>query len=169
MASEWFTKELLRLRGNLFGFVLSIVRDFDLAEEVFQEVCVRVLEREDRFTEGTNFGAWAREVARRTILEERRLRGRVILSDAAVEAVAEHYQTTDVDFSHRRKALRKCLELLDEGAGSLIRLRYDEGLSMADIARRLDRTAGAVQVALSRIRSWLTGCIQKRLTSEVQA
>ena len=166
MASEWFTKELLRLRGSLFGFVLSIAQDFDLAEEVFQEVCVRILEREDKFEKGTNFGAWAREIARRTILEERRLRGRIRLSDAAIEAVAERYDAADMDFSDRRKALRKCLELLDKGAGALVSLRYEEGLSMAAIGHRLGRSAGAVQVALSRARAWLMSCIRRRLAME---
>ncbi len=169
MPSSEFTRELLGARSSLFGFILCMVRDFNLAEELFQEVSVRILEREAEFTPGTNFGAWAREFARRTVLEEQRRRGRLLLDDEAVAAVAVQFEREDGGTASQREALRGCLERVDEQARRLIDMRYDGGLSMAEIGEKLGRTAGAVQVALSRVRAWLGECIRRRLTAGVEA
>lgn len=165
MASGEFTRELLAARSSLFGFILAMVRDFNLAEELFQEVSVRILEREEEFTPGTNFGAWARAFARRTVLEEQRRRGRLLLDDRAVAAVAEKMDDAPETESEQREALGHCLEGIHENSRQLLTLRYEQSLSMAEIGEKLGRTAGAVQVALSRVRAWLADCIRNRLTA----
>lgn len=169
MASEWYTRELLEARGSLFGFILSLVRDFDLAEELFQEVCVRVLERESEFRRGTDFGAWVREFSRRTVLEEQRHRGRVRLSSGAISAIAQRFQGTEAGYLARREALRHCVEELDGANRKLIDLHYERGLSLSEMGAQLGRGAGAVQVALSRARTVLSKCIQRRMNEEVRA
>lgn len=169
MASREFARELLKARSSLFGFILSMVRKFDLAEDLFQEVSVRILEREDSFEPGTNFGAWAREFARRTILEDRRGRKRLVLSNEAVSAVADHFDASDEEVSSQRQALRQCMQEVDDKARHMITLRYESGLSMSDVSRELGRTSGAVQVALSRVRSWLAECIQRRVAAGSEA
>ena len=163
MASEWFTREILTMRGNLFGFILSMVRNFDLAEELYQEVTIRMLERESDFTKGTNFGAWARAFARRTVLEEQRRRGKLRLSQEAVEAVEEEMQGVEKGHMARREALQHCMQKLDVKARKLIDLRYKEGMSMKDIGPRMSRSGPAAQVALSRIRVLLSRCIRRRI------
>jgi RNA polymerase sigma-70 factor (ECF subfamily) len=165
MATEHFTKELLRVRGSLFGFILSIVRQLSLAEDLFQEVCVRMLEREGDFTPGTDFGAWAREFARRTILETRRRRNRIVLSVEAVRAVESRYAKTEEDAPERRAALRICLRALKAKDARLLDLQYEAGMDMNAIGRRLGRTAAAVQVLLSRLRARLLGCIRHRMAT----
>jgi len=165
MTQEWFTRELLKARGSLFGFVMSLVRDFDRAEEVFQEVCVRLLEREQTFQQGTDFWAWAREFARRTVLEEYRRSGRVRFSDAAIEAVAEQFKALEKGHSAKREALRLCVDELDSKPRELIDLRYKEGLAMRELAARVGKTAGAVQVTLSRVRALLQKCIERRVAA----
>jgi RNA polymerase sigma-70 factor (ECF subfamily) len=169
VASSEFTRELLGARSSLFGFILAMVRDFNLAEELFQEVSVRILEREDEFTPGTNFGAWARAFARRTVLEEQRRRGRVLLDDRAVAAVADKFDDSAGEDSPQREALRRCLEQVNDASRRLVALRYETGLSMGEIGKELGRTAGAVQVALSRVRSWLGECIRDRLATGAEA
>jgi RNA polymerase sigma-70 factor, ECF subfamily len=170
MASSEFTRELLGARSSLFGFILAMVRDFNLAEELFQEVSVRILEREEEFTPGTNFGAWARAFARRTVLEEQRRRGRLLLDDRAVAAVADRMDEADEDGKpDQREALRHCLEKVHKNSRRLVALRYESSLSMNEIGERLGRTPGAVQVALSRVRSWLADCIRGQLALRTEA
>ena len=58
---------LMEHRASLFSYIYTAVRDFDVAEEVFQEVSVAVCESYESFEPGTNFRAWAREIARRRV------------------------------------------------------------------------------------------------------
>jgi len=171
MSSSEFTRELLGARRSLFGFILAMVRDFNLAEELFQEVSVRILERENEYTPGTNFGAWARAFARRTVLEEQRTRGRLLLDPEAVAAVAsrmDEYDDDEIRFA-QRSALRECLEKVEKKSRKLVTMRYESNMSMSEIGHKLDRTPGAVQVALSRVRSWLASCVRKRLEAGAEA
>ena len=51
---------------------------------------------------------------------------------------------------------------LAEGSREILDLRYRNGLSLRAIAMKMERTEGAVQVALSRVRKWLADCVQRR-------
>src|SRR5215510_4591025 len=59
---------LLEHRDSLFGYIYAIVRDFHVAEDLFQESSVAVCQSATDFQLGTSFGAWAREIARRRVL-----------------------------------------------------------------------------------------------------
>jgi RNA polymerase sigma-70 factor (ECF subfamily) len=166
MADPIVARELLRSRESLFAFLLALVRDFDEAEEMFQEISLRILERAGDFRPGTNFGAWAREFARRTLAETRRARSRLVLSEKAIEGVAAAYAEIDDSVMARKKALNHCMDRLEEPARKLVEMRFGLGLSMEELGRRTDRKAGTVQVALSRIRSRLAECVRSRLAGE---
>lgn len=167
MADPVVARELLRHRESLFAFLLALARDFNEAEELFQEISLRILERADDFEPGTNFGAWAREFARRTLRESRRLRGRLRLTDKALDGVAAGFAALDDSTLLRKQALDTCLGRLDDADRRLVDLRYGQGLSMGALGERTSRSPGAVQVALSRIRARLSDCIRSRLAGEV--
>jgi RNA polymerase sigma-70 factor (ECF subfamily) len=166
MSNPAVARELLRNRESLFAFILALVRDFNEAEELFQEISLRILERAGDFEPGTNFGAWAREFARRTLRETRRTRARLVLTDKALDGVAAGFEAIAETAMLRKGALDHCLGQLDADARRLVDLRYDEGLSMETLAARTSRKAVAVQVALSRIRSRLAACVRSRLAGE---
>ena len=166
MADPIVARELLRGRESLFAFLLALVRDFNEAEELFQEISLRILERADDFRPGTNFGAWAREFARRTLMETRRARGRLVLSPKALEEVAAAYGEIDDSAMARKEALNRCMDRLEGHARQLVEMRYGLGLPMEELGRKTERKALAVQVALSRIRSRLAECIRSRLAGE---
>ena len=45
----------------------------------------------------------------------------------------------------------------------ILELQLGENLPLEEVARRLNRSHGAVRTALSRTREWLRGCIEARL------
>ena len=55
---------LLSHRAMLLGYITSIVRDPDLAEDVFQNVAVVVLDKAGAVEADKDFPAWVRGVAR---------------------------------------------------------------------------------------------------------
>ena len=63
MAECGSTSKMVRMlmehRATLFAYIYTAVRDFDVAEEVFQETSVAVCESHASFEPGTNFSAWA--------------------------------------------------------------------------------------------------------------
>lgn len=107
---------LIEERTSLFTFILAIVRDYYAAEDVLQEVSVAVCESSDQFQPGTNFGAWAREIARRRMLASRRaaLRFPAALTDDNLPRLEAAFEQVDSQVSTKQRigALRRCLEML---------------------------------------------------------
>lgn len=164
---------LMEHRASLFSYIYTAVRDFDVAEEVFQEVSVAVCESYESFEPGTNFRAWAREIARRRVLAEWRSTGRFpgLLSDKSLRQIEAGFEDVETRWASgdRIAALRKCLGTLSPTVRRILELRYVNQLSLSDLAARLDRKGEGVRKALYRTRQSLRECIERRLRAEERA
>ena len=74
MSEKPLIKQYLQLRGEFMGYLYAITRDAELAEEVYQNAAIVVLEKTDEAAEIRNFRAWAKEVIRRQALHAIRAR-----------------------------------------------------------------------------------------------
>jgi RNA polymerase sigma-70 factor (ECF subfamily) len=158
-------RELMRHRSSLFAYILSVVRDFDFAEEILQDVAVVVCEQGADFEPGTNFGAWAARIARNRIFNRTRAaRREILLSTEALDAVERAGEQAPP--SGWIRAVRACLERVGARARSILLLRYRDGLSGDEIARRIGSTVPAVHMALSRARAAVAECVLGRLAEE---
>jgi RNA polymerase sigma-70 factor, ECF subfamily len=153
-------------RFRLIAYIRALVGDPDLTEEIFQDVSVIVLQKIDAFDATRDLQAWCRGIARNLVLRERdrSKRLKVFANDAIVDLVDAAFEERpeDLTVDTQRSLLRRCIGNLAGTAREMLELRYQTGLSLRDIAGRLERTEGAVQVALSRIRKWLADCVQRR-------
>src|SRR5438445_9579847 len=105
MASEATTLALvdevqrlfLRHAGLLRGFILGLLPDHNLAEDVFQEVFLTVTRKAAEFRPGTNFLAWVRSIARLKVLEcvRKHRAGLAVLDPAALEVLVAAAAETD--------------------------------------------------------------------------
>ena len=158
---------LMEHRSSLFAFILAIVRDYDTAEEVLQEVSVAVCEAGEDFRLGTDFGAWSREIARRRILAHYRLAGRFpdSLSDDDIRNLETGFNKVDAQSTakERMDSLRQCLKAQTPRARRLLHLRYAARFSLGEIAVQVDRQPESVRKALYRTRQALRKCIEHRL------
>ena len=58
-------QQYLQLRSEFMGYLYAITRDAELAEEVYQNSAVVVIEKTNSDEEIRDFRAWAKEVIRR--------------------------------------------------------------------------------------------------------
>jgi len=66
---EAFTLLFRRYSRRLFGFVLGIVHDQDLADDVIQKVFVKLARRPEIFKPRASFSSWIHQVARNAALD----------------------------------------------------------------------------------------------------
>src|SRR5437879_2678223 len=64
-----------RHRGRLFRFVLRSVKSRSTAEELFQEIWIRVIEARDRYTAQARFTTWLYTIAHNRMVDHWRRRG----------------------------------------------------------------------------------------------
>jgi RNA polymerase sigma factor (sigma-70 family) len=161
----------LQQRDMLLSYIHALVRDPHAAEDLFQEVGLRVLERDELPCPAEAFPAWCRGVARNLILHHWRSqrRQRAVPSGLLVDAVDRAYGETDgqADFYRSRyAALAECLKRVPAGQRRVLEMRYFERLGSQEIGRLLRRSAEAVRKELSRLRGRLLECIEVRLSGE---
>lgn len=163
---------------RLMDYIGGLVRQVHDAEDLFQEVSLVILGKEDDPTVPTDpavFAAWCRGVARNHVLHYWRARGRsrIHLDEriaelaelAFTEAEADMEDDPVLDPAHRL-ALSTCLEHLDGIGRDVLEARYVAGRTCEDIAAGMGKAAGGVRMLLMRVRDRLRQCIETRVQSE---
>lgn len=163
--SAEFVRLLSEHDRSIFLMILSLVPHWADAEEIRQETNVRLWLEFERFEPGTDFGAWARTVARYQVLAffERTHRDRLRLGRPLADLVAADVEATVDQAKSRQTVLAECVEELGEMGRELVRLHYTVGRKIIEIARDLGRTPDAVYKTLQRARTDLRRCVDRKL------
>ena len=142
----------LLFADNVYGLVLTIVRQPHDAEDVTSEVFARLPRALERYTPKTvPFRAWLLRVARNAALDHLRAQRTVPVAEVhSPDAVAEDAAPERLD------ALRRALSVLPADQRRVVLLRFVAGLSPAEVARRLGRTEDAVHALQHRARRRLS-------------
>ena len=163
-------KELLSFRSELLGFIRAILRNTADAEDLFQETCRIILEKATQSPPIVDFRAWAKEIARRQVLQHyRTLKTRktsTVPSEEMAELVSDvylkHSPAPEV-LAEESAALRACLDEMPEKQRQLIRLRFLAGQGYDAIARAIQGSEGAIRRMVARTRILLMECVRQRL------
>jgi RNA polymerase sigma-70 factor (ECF subfamily) len=132
---------------NVFGFVLSIVRDEHDAEDITSEVFARLPRALTHYRAGaTPFVAWLLRVARNAALDH--LRAQRSVPQAEVPASGR----TELHAHERLDDLRSALEALPFDQRQVMVLRLVAGLTPAEVAERIGRSVDAVHALQHRAR-----------------
>jgi len=160
-----FIRHLTDSQPWLRAFVRVLLPVAGDVDEVVQRVNVVLWQKADRFQPGTNFRAWAAQVARLESLAycRERKNDRHAFSVELVQSLAENAERQLAASEEMRVALRTCLKDLRATHRELIKDRYAEDGSVNDIADRTGRTPDAVSAMLYRIKKTLLKCIRGRL------
>ena len=145
------------------AYAYAIVRDFHLAEDVYQEVAVILAQDWEQVPAGLP-RPWLKELVRRKALEvARRARRHVLLADETLELLAGAFDAAHVEDGRLREALAKCVGKLPPDIRAVVDLRYRQDLTCEHIAERIGRSVQGVYAVLKRTRTTLAECIAKNL------
>jgi RNA polymerase sigma-70 factor (ECF subfamily) len=162
-----FLELLSRHRSELFNLIFCIVRTLPDAEDVFQQTAMAMWADFNKFQPGSDFMAWASQVARYrawNFARDRR-RERLYFSEALIQQLAECSDETSEVYEARLQALSKCREKLPIADQRLIQLCYGGG-SIIAVAKEIGQSPSAIYSRLFRIRRALFVCIERTLARE---
>lgn len=161
-------RKIVRLfESEVFRVAAPVLGSRSVAEDAVQEVFISAYRLLEKFDVEQPFRPWLMGIARNVVRNELRRRSR----ESAKLELYSHYlnastreeessQTVDV-----AAALKHCRERLADVADEAIRGRYDDGLSLDDLAERLHRSATATRQLLYRTRIALRDCIEAQLAA----
>ena len=159
-------QEIARHQARLRGFVRCLlIRPGDV-DDILQEVNAVLWEKASEFQPGSDFWAWASQIARFKVLNHVRKLGRerLVFDDEVLEQLAEIAASKLGPLDQRRSALDHCLQQLPPPQRQLIDLRYTAGQTIELIGESIGRPAGSVRQTLYRIRTALQACIERQMT-----
>ena len=151
------------LKNKLYRYALRIVRDQMEAEDVVQEVLVKIWKKGKELQGIENFEAWCMTVTRNLALDKLRKVKKTL------EPVENHIQLKDTSLDPyqetRRKELYKIIEetmhKLSYDQRNVIHLRDIEGYTYKEIAEITDFKVDKIKVYLHRARINLRKALMK--------
>jgi len=162
------TAEFLELYSHNYPrlqfYLMTLLPFADDAADVLQETSLVLWKRFDTYKTGTNFFAWACKIARLQALKYRERRGKnaLMLSDDLLHTLAEEAAEERFAPGNSLGYLRQCLERLSPRDQQLIHKRYEPGMTVAQLAEGIGRTANSLSKSLGRIRRTLLECIERK-------
>jgi len=154
--------------GSIYRLCASFAPTAAEAEELTQEVYLKLWENLERYRQGSNFMAWAWRVAKNLLIDAHR-RGRREREAAWLDSeVLDRLPGGDnpaarAEHRQRLRLVAQGLSQIDEELARLILLRDFAGLSYQEIAQALDLPLGTVKSRLNRGRLELATAVQRRL------
>lgn len=170
-----YQKELsvrfLAERHGLQAFIYGMVRDYHVAEDIFQEVWIRLANTPANVVTIENLAGWCRGVARNLILHHwRDIRNDKVIPNSdlldMIECAFYEAQAEKDLWETRRQAMMECAKKIPLRSKQLFAMRYINGKQLAEIAQILRRSRGSILVAFSGIRKLLSECVARRLKAE---
>ncbi len=157
-------ESLLRFfEGRVFGYVLRIVGNREDAEDITQDIFIKVYKKFGSYDEEQSFKTWLFAIATHAaydFLRKKRVKPELlIISDP--DRSFETADTTDtyiqIETGHD---IRAALATLRPAYQSVLTLFYMEGLSVEEVARALGAPIGTVKTHLARARSAIKDVLQ---------
>jgi RNA polymerase sigma-70 factor (ECF subfamily) len=161
-----FVRLLTEHEHGVLLFILSLVPNWADAEEIRQETSVKLWQEFDKFQLGSDFGKWARTIARYEVLafRTRKQRDWPYMSQQSMDLVAAKVATVVNQETSRPAIVAECVEELSSFGRELVRLHYTVGRKIRDIARELGCTSDSAYKALQRARLELRRCVDRKLS-----
>lgn len=154
-----FDELLARHKTKLFNYILQIVRDRDLADDIFQETFVKAIVtiRQGRYKDFGKFSAWLSRIARNLAIDSFRAEK----NESEVSA-----DSSDYDILNRKELsedtiedamidlqiesdVRALIEELPESQKEVLTMRYYKDMSFKEIA---EHTGVSINTSLGRMR-----------------
>jgi RNA polymerase sigma-70 factor, ECF subfamily len=161
-----FAQALLRHQTEIFGFIYSIVRNFDDADDLFQQTSLVLWRKYDQFDASRSFVAWACGVARFEVANfvRDRERHRLYFSDELNEILIDAHEAREREaLEEYRAALSFCVKKLRERDQELLHACYGGSFAIREVARNWGRSIQSIHNSLSRIRRALHECVERAL------
>jgi len=155
-----FDELLSRSQDKIFNYIMYVVKDEDLANDLFQETYLKVITKmqNGRYTDTGKFFWWLTRVAHNVIIDYYRAQksSRIVeptkdndLSNLNSNSVMDSNRESEMANAQVLRDVKKLMEALPEQQREVVFMRYYQELSFKEIA---EITGVSINTSLGRMR-----------------
>ena len=159
MSLETFKEQVLPVKDKLYRFALAMVKSEAEAQDIVQEVLIRIWNRRKDLGQLDNLEAWCMRITRNLSLDK--LKSKYNRNTSGMEEgfdVSQGNEVTPYRFAEMKDTMKNIAHLmssLPEKQKQVIHLRDIEGYSYKEISEVLEIDMNQVKVNLFRARKTL--------------
>ena len=158
--NQAFDKLLSRSQDKIFNYIMYIVKDEDLANDLFQETFLKAITkmRSGRYTDTGKFFWWLTRVAHNVIIDYYRAQksSKIVeptkdndLSNLSSNSLMDSNRESELANEQVLRDVKKLVEALPESKREVVIMRYFQELSFKEIA---EMTGVSINTSLGRMR-----------------
>jgi RNA polymerase sigma-70 factor (ECF subfamily) len=158
--NQAFDKLLSRSQDKIFNYIMYIVKDEDLANDLFQETFLKAITkmRSGRYTDTGKFFWWLTRVAHNVIIDYYRAQknNKIVeptkdndLSNLSSNSLMDSNRESELANEQVLRDVKKLVEALPESQREVVIMRYFQELSFKEIA---EMTGVSINTSLGRMR-----------------
>ena len=152
-----FSHLMMRYEHKLYGYIMNRVKDPHLAQDIFQEVFIKVIDtiKFNRYNEKGRFGAWLMRIAHNMIIDhfrrQKRQKNQYDTEEFSVFDVLPDNSTAENQLMRLQTIdqVRKLINELPPEQQQVLKMRIYENIPFKDIAEICDIS---INTALGRMR-----------------
>lgn len=155
-----FDELLSRTQTKLFTYIMFVVRDHDIADDIFQETFVKVITKlqQGLYTDSGKFQFWITRIAHNCIMDWYRQQQSAHIVDANEENNLQNLKSASVMDTNKEAEMineqilvdiKKMMNTLPAPQREVVYMRYFQQLSFKEIA---DLTGVSINTSLGRMR-----------------
>lgn len=151
-ASMCFSLLYNRYASKIFSKCLAILKDEMLAEDATQEIFMKIFLNLSRFEEKAKFSTWIYSITYNYCIDylRRKQKGDIFSEDIEKAADVHEDIPDEVLVEMEAKQLKRVLDRMPVGDKTILLMKYQDDLSIKEIAEALNKTESAVKMKLKR-------------------
>ena len=154
-----FDQLYTKFKVPLFRFVLRSVSERALAEDLAQDVWIKVIDARQRYSPSASFKTYLFSIAHNRVIDHYRRRQSLPLSAVGVEPSTQDQAGTEVDAEQAKRAVRAAIAELSLDQRSTLLLRVHGDFSLNEIASmtgvRRETVKSRLRYAMNKLRKVL--------------
>ncbi len=158
-----FGRLFVQYQPRIYGLIRSLVVHRADAEDLLQETASVLWRKFDEFQPGSNFLAWAMQVARYQVMYFRQRQKRDVLqfSEKFLDAVGADTVAESARLGDLQELLDRCMDKLPPADRELFEMHYQSDVTPKSLAEQLGRPLSTVYNSINRIRRVLAECVER--------
>jgi RNA polymerase sigma factor (sigma-70 family) len=161
---ELYAQLVHRHQAAVFKIAAGALGNRAVASDITQMTFVHAFDHLERFDVDKDFRPWLHTIARNLVRDElRRLERQYrFIAHYRHSAVPDIAKASALEDSEQalHDALARCMQGLQPVAADVVRLHYEQGLSLEEAGQRIGRTMVATRQLLFRARIALRACVE---------